>query len=399
MLIDTRNDKKYIGKHIGNDNKYWSGGLIPNRIAKKYGKDIFIRIILENDIPNNILNDKEIYYIKHHNSMKEGYNLTPGGDGGDTISNNPNKDIIINKISNKLKGRIFSDEHLFNLKENHMSKNPLNRKKLSDSLKCLSKTDEHKKKISDSLKGHKLSNETKNKIKITLNNKDIKEKITKYNKDRGELKRIENIKNFIYNFNNGLINNTNIKKYKYKLWCWKKDLGEETLNSIIPKSIIDEFIELCNKIKSENIKIRTSNFVGFTHSDSAKLKISNYNKDNFLKYCDNIHKTMMEKNVHYLVDAFPKNEYEKIRKKIKSSKFLINLNDEIKERLLKLKQNNKKVELIPFYGNFYGNKNKTILIEGFEYNSISNASKKLNIDRGVIRYRLKSKNFLSYNYI
>ena len=95
MLEDTRNGKKYIGKHIGNDKNYWSGGLIPNRIAKKYSKNIFDRIILENDISDDILNDREIFYIKQYNSTEDGYNLTNGGDGGDTISHNPNKEEII----------------------------------------------------------------------------------------------------------------------------------------------------------------------------------------------------------------------------------------------------------------------------------------------------------------
>lgn len=404
MLIDTRNDKKYIGKHIGNDNKYWSGGLIPNRIAKKYGKDIFIRIILENDIPNNILNDKEIYYIKHHNSMKEGYNLTPGGDGGDTISNNPNKDIIINKIKETLKGRIFDDEHKKNLRENHMSKDPLNRKKLSEALKGKEKSEEHKKNLSKAASIYNKSIGRWVGDNNPLNNKEIKAYISKLNKERAYQRRRDNIKKFIYDLNNNLINSSNIKKFKNKIFAWKRDLSEYEYNKLLPKNKIEKFNQLSEKIKLENKKV--NHFKGKKHSEKTKELIrmnanirSEESKNLFFDFCGEIYKLMVDKKIDYLIDLYDKDKCAKIRKKIKSSKFLINLNDEIKERLLKLKQNNKKVELVPFYGNFYGNKNKKILIEGVKYNSISDASKKLNIDRGVIRYRLKSKNFLSYNYM
>jgi hypothetical protein len=122
MLIDTRNGKKYVGQHDGSKKSYWSGGLIPNRIADTHGKDIFERVILEDMIPKEELNDKEKLYIKKYNTIEEGYNLTEGGDGGDTLSNHPNKQNIIQKISETSKGRVFSEEHLIKLKKNHMSK-------------------------------------------------------------------------------------------------------------------------------------------------------------------------------------------------------------------------------------------------------------------------------------
>ena len=82
LLIDTRNGKKYVGKHNGNKKNYWSSGIIPNRIAKKYGRDIFNRCLLEDNIPKHLLNEKEIYYINKENSFLDGYNTTVGGDGG-----------------------------------------------------------------------------------------------------------------------------------------------------------------------------------------------------------------------------------------------------------------------------------------------------------------------------
>ena len=62
LLVDTRNGKKYVGKHNGNKKNYWSSGIVPNRIAKKYGRSVFNKCILEDDIPKHLLNEKEIKY-------------------------------------------------------------------------------------------------------------------------------------------------------------------------------------------------------------------------------------------------------------------------------------------------------------------------------------------------
>lgn len=398
-LIDTRNGKKYIGKHIGNDKNYWSGGLIPNRIAKKHGKDIFDRIILEDSVPDEILNEKEIFYIKQYNSIEDGYNLTIGGEGGDTISNNPNKIVIVDKIKKSLQGRVFDDEHKKKLRENHMSKDPLNRKKLSDALKGLPKSDEHKRNISRGI------SEYNKKIKRwcgddnPLKNEEIKVRISEKNKERGELRRIENINNFIHDFTNNLIDKTNIKKYKYKLFIWKRDLGEEKLNSMISKNIMDGFIKIYEEIKNKNIDTRFKNFVGFKHSETTKEKLSNYRKDNFFNFCYDIVELMKSKNLEYLNDLYDKKTYNKTIKKIKKSKFLIYLNDEIKEILFKVKPKLNKNSEECHTNLEFTNEKKKVSIDGVIYESIAYASKKLSVDRGVIRYRLKSKNFLTYIYI
>lgn len=155
MLIDKRNGKKYVGKHNGFKKDYWSSGLIPNRIAKKYGKDIFERIILEDNIPETLLNEKEIFYIKQENSFKNGYNSTFGGDGGGhwIYSKTEEELKLISEIkSKKLSGRIFSEE---------------TKLKMSESAKKKIFTDEHKKNIGIAVKkrgGVKHTDETKKKL-------------------------------------------------------------------------------------------------------------------------------------------------------------------------------------------------------------------------------------------
>jgi group I intron endonuclease len=163
LLIDKRNGKKYIGKHNGNSKDYFTGGLIPNRIIKLYGKEIFQRIIIEKDINCvHLLSEKEIQYIKKYDTFENGYNLTIGGDGGGSwILNKTDeeKKEIADKKREKTKGVKFSEEH---------------KKKLSESQRKKKLTEEHKQNISNSIKGEnhpwfgkKHSEETKKKISIS----------------------------------------------------------------------------------------------------------------------------------------------------------------------------------------------------------------------------------------
>ena len=156
MLIDKRNGKKYVGKHNGNKKDYWSSGIVPNRIVKKYGKDIFERVVLEENLDNNdMLNEREKYYIDKYDSFKNGYNSTIGGDGGGHWIHNKTdeeKKELFEKKSKKLKGRVFSDE---------------TRRKMSESGKKKVITDEHKKNIGQGVKkrgGIPHTEETKKKL-------------------------------------------------------------------------------------------------------------------------------------------------------------------------------------------------------------------------------------------
>lgn len=163
LLTDTRNGMQYVGKHIGTNNTYFSGGIIPNKIAKKYGKEIFTKIILEeNIIDEDLLSIKEKYYIKKYNTFSDGYNLSEGGDGGGSWIDKKTKDEkerISNVKREKNLGRKFSKETL---------------EKMSLSKKGKPLTEEHKKNISLSQSGEnhpwfgrKHSEESKRKISET----------------------------------------------------------------------------------------------------------------------------------------------------------------------------------------------------------------------------------------
>ena len=74
-----------LRQHINDANIHKDNSILHNAM-RKYGYDNFIIESLEEDVPNDILDDKEIFYINLLKSKKEygNYNLTNGGDGGRT---------------------------------------------------------------------------------------------------------------------------------------------------------------------------------------------------------------------------------------------------------------------------------------------------------------------------
>ena len=54
---------------------------------RKYGWDNFLKVVVEtfeDDVTNDYLKEREMYWIKHHETLyPKGYNLTAGGDGND----------------------------------------------------------------------------------------------------------------------------------------------------------------------------------------------------------------------------------------------------------------------------------------------------------------------------
>lgn len=99
------NGKKYIGYDSRNRDNYFGSGSLIKQAIKKYGKENFIKQILENCTTVQNLLEAEQYWIAYFNAQQSDlfYNITAGGEMGDTISHHPNKDIIIQKTVNGLK--------------------------------------------------------------------------------------------------------------------------------------------------------------------------------------------------------------------------------------------------------------------------------------------------------
>lgn len=95
LITNTINNKRYIGqviKHRGyqlrwkehvNGTKYANTRLLSNAI-NKYGEDVFNIQLIQDDIPENLIDEREKYYIAKFNTFYQngaGYNMTIGGQG------------------------------------------------------------------------------------------------------------------------------------------------------------------------------------------------------------------------------------------------------------------------------------------------------------------------------
>lgn len=179
------NRKIYIGQHItdnlednyigcGLDNpNYIAGTSIFQRAVKKYGFENFRREILEFVEKVEELSEREKFWIREHNSMnlEIGYNMTKGGDGGDTFTNNPNKELIRKRFS-----------------EIQRNQSEETKKKRADSHRGMKRPEETGKKISIANKDRVITTETRLKISITLSGriqtKESVEKRSRANKEK-----------------------------------------------------------------------------------------------------------------------------------------------------------------------------------------------------------------------
>jgi hypothetical protein len=115
MGIENRIHKHYLNAISGLETKLYFS-------IRKHGIHNFkYKCIDESDSFNEIKN-KEIYWIEKYDTLKNGYNMTKGGDGGDIINQlTPDKyDVFISKMSeinggvNNPKYSGYSDEEIIN---------------------------------------------------------------------------------------------------------------------------------------------------------------------------------------------------------------------------------------------------------------------------------------------
>lgn len=99
--------KSYIGQTIQPEQKRWKAHINSaynltdarynckiSRAIRKYGAENFQTTILEDNIPDNLLNEKEQYYISLYNTFKEGYNASAGGEGLAKLLLHEQKEIV-----------------------------------------------------------------------------------------------------------------------------------------------------------------------------------------------------------------------------------------------------------------------------------------------------------------
>lgn len=168
--------KFYIGKRVyrkKDDNWYLGSGIYLKRAIKKYGREFFIKEIIEWCKDKETLCEREKYWIVFFDATNSniGYNLSGGGDGG-----NVGKEAY-QKISLKLK-RI---------------KRPTSfGVKVSKALKGKKKSKEHIEKVRQALLGKKRSPEIIVKMSETIKKKyndgwqsPVQKEVHQYNKQTG----------------------------------------------------------------------------------------------------------------------------------------------------------------------------------------------------------------------
>ncbi len=119
--INKINGKLYIGQHKNTNNmrtvsgmRYIGSGKILTQAIKKYGRENFDCVILEECKTKDEVDKAEIEWIEKLNPE---YNIHIGGTGGDLFTNNPNKEQIRKNYSMAKKGVKHSKEHRRKIKE------------------------------------------------------------------------------------------------------------------------------------------------------------------------------------------------------------------------------------------------------------------------------------------
>ena len=160
------NQKFYVGKDTHNNPNYYGSGKRLKLAIKKYGIENFKKEVLEVCDTLELLNEREKFWIKELNAISEGYNISLGGDGGDTISNNPRRDEISKKISESNKGKFIGKTNSKEIREK--ISNALKGRFVGDKNPNYGKnhTDEVKDKIRKKALGRVVSDETRKKISI-----------------------------------------------------------------------------------------------------------------------------------------------------------------------------------------------------------------------------------------
>lgn len=97
-LTNKVNGKSYVGqtlhekqrlnthKRAGKNKKLTYRALVVDYAIAKYGFENFEYTVLERDIPQNKLNEREIYWINYFDTLNTGYNLTKGGQNSSQLS-------------------------------------------------------------------------------------------------------------------------------------------------------------------------------------------------------------------------------------------------------------------------------------------------------------------------
>jgi group I intron endonuclease len=156
------NNKIYIGQDKNNNPNYLGSGKKLKRAVKKYGKNNFLKEVIEVCDSEEMLNEREIFWILYYKSTdrKIGYNISDGSKEGD-------RKLGYNSLIKKGRYKTWLEKYG---KEEADKKHREWKQKISEyqKIKMLngwSQTEEVRKKISEAQKGKIITQETRNKMK------------------------------------------------------------------------------------------------------------------------------------------------------------------------------------------------------------------------------------------
>jgi len=126
-FTNPETNNKYIGKYVGSERQLFkryqhevdetNSQRHIIRALRKHGIDNFRFEIIKDQINDKVtLANLEKHFIKFFNSKNSGYNMTPGGDGGDTFTGKTLTDEHKEKIRRGNKGKKRSSETRLNIK-------------------------------------------------------------------------------------------------------------------------------------------------------------------------------------------------------------------------------------------------------------------------------------------
>jgi hypothetical protein len=376
-ITNLINNKIYIGKDTTSDPNYFGSGLIINRAFEKYGIENFIKEVIDETDDYIELSNKEIYWIDQYNSTdrKVGYNISKGGDGGDTLSNHPDLDLIREKISKNSPKKGKTYEEAFG--EEKAKEYKLNLSK-SNKRHALGKTYEE-------LYGDEKTNELKKIISINS-----KKSWTEDRKNQHSNLAKKNIYNSLLS-ENGIKKN---KEYLNNRWHKWRESEKIFIEYLIKSSNIIELIKYFDKIPNTLFKNRKQfyDFIGIELHKLLKKHLNKRRKSNSNNE-SNKREIIIDNTQYESISEASKNlnlDRSLIRSRLKSSHFKNYL---FKDNELNIKYN-KFIEVDPHLS-----KKERISIDGEIYESITEASKILNKEHDYISWRLNSKSYTDWVYL
>lgn len=384
-ITNLINNKIYIGKDTTSDPNYFGSGLLINRSFKKYGKENFTKEVIDITDDCDELSKKEIYWISHYKSTdrKIGYNIAPGGDGGDTLSNHPDLDLIREKISknNPKTGKTY--EEAFGLEKAKIYKENLKKNIHKSILSTESKLKNEKrwKEYNDEFKERCefIRNEIKfGNIDDYLNELSLIKKRVDHN-------FLKNARGFYEFFGEDL-------RYIFGKLKIRENEEFDKIDRLIIEKDIDGLILYIDCVPNRFFK-RRYKFYEYIGED-LKLKIKIRLQEKRKKFDQETKKEIIIDNIEYtsISEAVEKISIYRslICSRLKSSHFKNYL---FKDNDINIKYN-KFIEVDPHLS-----KKERISIEGKEYGSITEAVKELKKIHDYINWRLNSKSYPSWFYL